>query len=49
MSECCASGSCEVCRTPSGYSREYEERIRRDYREYELPWVREQRRWRADK
>ena len=23
--ECCASGSCEVCRRPSGYSREQRE------------------------
>ena len=45
MSECCASGSCEVCRAPSGCSREYGERIRRDYREYNPPWVRERRRW----
>lgn len=48
MSECCASGSCEVCRAPSGYSRERREQISRDYWEYDPPWVRDQRRWEAD-
>jgi hypothetical protein len=43
-SECCASGSCEVCCHPSGYSRERREQIRRDMETYEPPWVREHRR-----
>ena len=38
--ECCASGSCEVCHRPSGYS----QRQRREARDYEPPWVRERRR-----
>jgi hypothetical protein len=40
MSECCASGSCEVCRRPSGYSHERREQIKRDWESYEPPWVR---------
>lgn len=36
MSECCASGTCEVCRAPQGYSREF----RQEIRDYEPPWVR---------
>lgn len=39
--ECCASGSCEVCRRPSGYSHEHREKIVREYRDYDPPWVRE--------
>lgn len=42
--ECCASGSCEVCRRPSGYGWERREQIARDFREYDPPWVRERRR-----
>lgn len=38
-SECCASGSCEVCRMPQGYSRQYRDEIR----DYEPPWVRQHR------
>jgi hypothetical protein len=44
MSDCCASGSCEVCRHPSGYSRERREQIRRDYEDYIPPWTRERNR-----
>ncbi|QDH91861.1 hypothetical protein SEA_PHRAPPUCCINO_186 [Mycobacterium phage Phrappuccino] len=44
MTECCASGSCEVCRGPSGYSSERREQIRRDLADYDPPWVREHRR-----
>jgi len=40
MSECCASGSCEVCRRPQGYSRERREQVAREYQEYDPPWVR---------
>jgi len=43
-SECCASGSCEVCRRPSGYSRERREQIVRELSSYEPPWARERRR-----
>lgn len=39
VSECCASGSCEVCRRPVGYTQEYRDRIR----DYEPPWVRTRR------
>lgn len=42
--ECCASGSCEVCRRPQGYSRERRERLSREAREYEPPWVTEHKR-----
>ena len=41
--ECCASGSCEVCRRPSGYSGEQREQFERDMRDYEPPWVRQHR------
>lgn len=41
MSECCASGSCEICRAPQGYPREYRESLRND--DYEPPWVRQHR------
>lgn len=44
MSECCASGSCEICRRPRGYSRERREQIARDREIYDPPWVREHRR-----
>lgn len=37
--ECCASGSCEVCRRPMGYSRAYGEEVA----EYEPPWVAQHR------
>lgn len=43
-SECCASGSCEVCRRPSGYSREQREQINRDRDSYDPPWVRQHER-----
>lgn len=39
MSECCASGSCEICRRPVGYSQEYRDEIL----DYEPPWVRQRR------
>lgn len=43
--ECCASGSCEVCRRPSGgYSREQREQITIDRDSYDPPWVRERKR-----
>lgn len=42
--ECCASGSCEVCRRTHGYSRERREQIRRELDGYEPPWVRQHRR-----
>ena len=47
--ECCASGSCEVCRRPSGgYSREQREKINRErdraLDSYEPPWVRQRKR-----
>lgn len=29
--ECCASGSCEVCRRPQGYSRGQREQLARDF------------------
>lgn len=46
--ECCASGSCEVCRLPSGgYGREQREQIAREFCEYDPPWVRERREGRA--
>ena len=34
--ECCASGSCEVCRRPSGYSQAFREELR-DYEPPESP------------
>lgn len=40
MSECCASGSCEVCRRPQGYSRERREQIRRDMENFVPIWRR---------
>jgi len=39
--ECCASGSCEVCRRPQGYSHTERERMTRELRDYDPPWVRE--------
>ena len=39
MSECCASGSCEVCRNPVGYTQDYRDEIS----DYEPPWVRQHR------
>ena len=39
MSECCASGSCEVYRRPVGYTQEYRDQIR----DYEPPWMRARR------
>jgi len=44
MTECCASGSCEVCRRPQGYSRQRREQIEREQRGYEPPWVRAHKR-----
>ena len=38
--ECCESGSCEVCRRPSGYSQSQREELR----DYEPPWVRQHER-----
>ena len=35
--ECCASGSCEVCRRPTGYT----QRQREEIRDYEPPWMRQ--------
>ena len=35
--ECCASGSCEVCRRPTGYT----QRQREEMLDYEPPWVRQ--------
>jgi len=43
MSECCASGSCEVCRRPRGYSREQREQIRREMRYFVPTWRRDER------
>jgi len=40
MSECCASGSCEVCRAPQGYTQAFREEVR----DYEPPWVRQHER-----
>lgn len=37
--ECCASGSCEVCRRPSGYSRETRDRLEQERDNYDPPWV----------
>lgn len=37
--ECCASGSCEVCRRPVGYTQAQREKIR----DCEPPWVRQHR------
>jgi hypothetical protein len=46
--ECCASGSCEVCRRPEGgYSPARREQIRKDSEGYDPPWVRERREGRA--
>jgi hypothetical protein len=42
--ECCASGSCEVCRRPQGCSREQREEIARVMETYDPPWVRERKR-----
>ena len=42
MSECCASGSCEVCRRPVGYSSDRREQIRRDLEEFVPIWQREE-------
>ena len=42
--ECCASGSCEECRGPRGYSSEQRQRVADEYRDYDPPWVRERRR-----
>jgi len=42
--ECCASGSCEVCRRPVGYSRERREQINLEQDNYEPPWVRQRKR-----
>ena len=41
MSECCASGSCEVCRRPQGYSPADRERFRRNAEEWEAATRRE--------
>ena len=35
--ECCASGSCEVCRRPTGYT----QRQREETQDYEPPWMRQ--------
>ena len=35
--ECCASGSCEVCRRPTGYT----QRQREEILDYEPPWMRQ--------
>ena len=35
--ECCESGSCEVCRRPSGYSQSQREELR----DYDPPWMRQ--------
>ncbi len=42
--ECCASGSCEVCRRPRGYSREQREQIARDLDDFVPIWRREDQR-----
>lgn len=44
--ECCASGSCEVCRRPSGYSSEYRDRMNRDRDEWISRRIEEERRGR---
>lgn len=44
VSECCASGSCEVCRMPQGYSPEQREQIKREAETYDPPWVRQHQR-----
>ena len=38
--ECCASGSCEVCRQPVGYTAKQ----RHEARDYEPPWIEQHRR-----
>jgi hypothetical protein len=43
MSECCASGSCEVCRRPVGYTG-YTQQQRDELRDYDPPWVRQHQR-----
>lgn len=38
MNECCASGSCEVCCHPQGYSSEQREQISRDMENFVPIW-----------
>jgi hypothetical protein len=47
--ECCASGSCEVCRRPQGYSREQRAHAERVMDTYEPPWVRQRKREDAER
>lgn len=41
MSECCASGSCEVCRAPRGYSPSQRRRFEQIQREWDEATKRE--------